>query len=366
MIYLDNAATTKLSKQAIDVFKYTIENFYNPSANYIEATKLNVQINGVRQKILNFLHAEKNYSLIFCSGATEANNMAVLQASKFKNKTILVSLGEHASVFESVKNSGRNYKTINLKKDGTVDESHLTRLLNENDVSLVAIMHVNNETGAVNDIVKLCKIVKEKNKNIEFLCDGVQGFTKLKVNLENFNVDYYTISAHKIGGIKGVGALIYKNTCNLKTLIYGGGQEFNLRSGTENVYGILSFGEVVKDRILEIDNIAKLRKCFLEQIKDVDNIKINAINASPYILSVSAKGVRSEVVVRSMSDRGVCISSGSACHSRHQDNRVLSSMGIEKEYLLGTNRFSFSIDNTLDEVKTAGKIYCEVINTLRG
>jgi len=366
MIYLDNAATTKPTESVLKAFNYAQLNFFNPSANYIESTKLSVEINAVRQKILNFLHAQNSYNLIFTSGATEANNTAIWQANKFKNKTILVSLGEHASIFESVKNCGLNYKTINLKQDGTVDENHLIKLLQENDVSMVAIMHVNNETGAINNIPDLSKIVKQHNKSIMFLCDGVQGFCKFKINLENFNVDFYTISAHKVNGLKGIGALIYKNNINLKTFIFGGGQEFNLRSGTENVGGILSFSEAVVDRSENLEYIKNLKNNFIKNIKQLKDIKINAENGSDYILSISCKGVRSEVVVRLMSEKGVNISSGSACHSRHQDNRVLNAMGISGEYLLGTNRISFSNDNTIEEIDRASKIYVDVINSIRG
>lgn len=366
MIYLDNAATTKPIKIAVEAFNSTCDNFFNPSANYIESVKLSVKINAVRQKILNFLHAFNSYNLIFTSGATEANNTAVLQANKFKNKTVLVSMGEHASVFESVKNSGLVYKTIKLKNDGTIDEEHLIELLKTNDVSLVAIMHVNNETGAINNIPHLTSLIRNYAKNALILCDGVQGFCKFKINLESFDVDFYTISAHKIGGFKGIGALIYKNNINLKTLIYGGGQEFNIRSGTENVGGILSFGEVVRELYENENYIASLKKAFITEISCLNDIKINAPNGSSYILNVSSKGVTSEVVVRMMSERKVAISSGSACHSRHQDNRVLSGMGIEHEYLLGTNRISFCSDNTLEEVKLAAKNYVEVINAIRG
>ncbi len=366
MIYLDNAATTKPCSKAIEAYNSACVDFFNPSANYLEAVKIGIKINSVRQYILNYLHAQNNYSLIFTSGASEANNTAINMAKRYKNKTVLVSLGEHASVFESVKQSGLNYKTINLKKDGTVDEEHLKKLLEETDVSLVAIMYVNNETGAINNIPKLCEMVKSKNENIMFLCDGVQGFCKFKINLENFNVDFFTVSAHKVNGFKGIGALVYKNSINLKPFIYGGGQEFGLRSGTENVAGILSFGEAVSNFESNDNKISKLKNLFINEIKALNDVQVNAQGGSDYILSISAKGVRSEVVVRKLGEYGVLASSGSACHSRHQDNRVLMAMGINGDYLLGTNRFSFSSSNTEEEAVEAAKLYVKVINELRG
>lgn len=365
MIYLDNAATTKPTSAAVEAFNSAVDDFYNISANYLDAVKLSVKVNAVRQKILNFLHAENSYNLIFTSGATESNNLAVLQASRYKNKVVLVSLGEHASVFEAVKNSGLNYKTINLKPDGTVDLTHLKQLLTENDVSLVATMFVNNETGAINDVAEIVKTVKTIKPNALVLCDGVQGFCKFKINLQNFEPDFFTISAHKIGGFKGTGALLYKNKLNIKQLIYGGGQEFNLRSGTENVGGILAFGAAVRDLTENASKIEAVKNAFLSGLKGLKDIKINSSDNNPYIVNVSAKGVRSEVVVRMLSERGVCASSGSACHSRHQDNRVLSAMGIDQNYILGTNRFSFGENNTVAEGAEAARIYTEIINELR-
>lgn len=364
MIYLDNAATTKPCDEAIKQSQKFCEAFFNPSSIYFPAISVAKDVQLARSEILERL-GDCGGNLIFTSGATEANNLAIFQATKNKNKAVITSMGEHPSVFNSVKNlenASQKVIYIPLLKSGEIDLVAFENALNNNDVGFVSIMFVNNETGAINPIEKIAKMIKNKSKSIIFHVDAVQAFAKIDFNVKNLDIDLLTISSHKIHGLKGTGALYYKAGLSVKPLAFGGGQEFGLRSGTENVSGICAFAAACK---LDGGINPALKERALEIISQLDNIKING-NGVCNILSVSAKGVKAEVVVRMLDEKGIYVSTGSACNSHKADNRVLSSMGVPKEYIEGTNRFSFSKFTTMQDVETAFAAYVEVIKELRG
>lgn len=362
MIYLDNAATTKPCKRAEEAFNEYNENFFNPSSIYINSIKVARDIANARATILCAL-GDASGNLVFTSGATEANNLAFHQATKYKNKTILVSMGEHPSVYNPAKNlqsMGYDVRFIKLNTSGEVDTDDLKANLSEN-VGFVSIMMVNNETGAINPIKEISSLVKSFNPSAIMHVDAVQGFTKLKFNVLDLGVDLLTISSHKVHGLKGTGALYFRDKFTIKPQMLGGGQEFDNRSGTENVGGIIAF----KEAVVEGNEInPNLRKRAVEIISSLDNIKING-NGSDHILNVSALGVKAEVVVRRLEMEGILVSTGSACNSHKADNRILSSMGVKRDYIEGTNRFSFSKYTTMEEVETAFTKYVEIIKDLR-
>ena len=239
MIYLDNAATTQPELDCLEEAKqFLYENYYNPSALYAEGYNLHAQLKTIRKNILNLIADDVNHELIFTSGGTEADNHALFSCAKRGN--IVISAGEHSAIYETameLKQRGIEVRIAPLDNFGAVKTDELLSLVDEK-TSLVSVMHVNNETGAVNLIEDISSKVKKKNKYTIFHSDGVQAFGKLPYFKITNDIDLYSISAHKIGGVKGVGALIKKKKLALKPFIYGGGQENGLRSGTENLFAI--------------------------------------------------------------------------------------------------------------------------------
>lgn len=350
MIYLDNAATTKQDKISLETFSvYATEKFFNPSAIY--STNMSVEVENAREIILKKLGGLTNSTLIFTGSATEGNNM-VLNSVK---DNIIISAGEHPSVYEfcqNLLNQGKNIKIIPLQKNGEVDYQKLKEEVNEK-TNLVSIIHVNGETGAINDLKKIKQIITNKNPKTLFHSDGVQAFLKIDFQLDMLDMDFYTISAHKIGGPKGIGAVYSKNKNKLRPLIYGGGQEFALRSGTENTPAIMAFAEIVKNRKPNLQHIIQLREELLSHLTE-KGIEVSA-NGSPYVLSLSFENVNGETIVNMLKTKDIFISRGSACSSKKAGNRILESMGFNLEKIKGVVRISFFETNTLEEVKQAGK-----------
>ena len=362
MIFLDNASTTKIYDEALKEYnEQSINNFYNASALYKNGSDVLKQINKTRMLILKVLGASSIDNLLFTSGATEANNMAINGCIRKNFGKLLFSNAEHPSVYNVAKmleNQGYNVDFVNLTKDGVVDEEDFK--LKVKDASFVSVMHVCNETGAINDIKKLVRIAKAVNKDVIFHSDGVQAFGKIQVNVKDLGVDLYTISAHKIHGPKGVGALYVRKGINLKPSVFGGGQEFGLRSGTENTCGILAFGVAAEKITLAVkdnfDKVKELKQSFINEITNNFDVIINSTQeCSPYIVSFAVPKVKAETILHMAEEQGVLISNGSACSSKHTDNRILSSMGIDSNVIISSVRVSFSEFNTIEEVVIAAK-----------
>lgn len=372
MIYLDNAATTPLDSSAGDIFlKYSKEYFFNASAIYNEGAKAKKDLEQAKSTLLKFMGATFNDNLIFTGSATEANNLAINGSYRKNFGTMIFSIGEHPSVYNTaleLQKKGVDVKFVNLQPNGEVDYSHLESLLNDK-ISFISIMHVSNETGAINDLKKIYELKTKYCPKAIFHSDGVQAFGKIKINLEYFGVDLYTISGHKAFAPKGIGALYVLNKNILNPIIYGGGQEYNLRSGTENIAGIKAF-EVATLNIGDIkQNYSHVQECvktFLQELNGLD-YKNNSY-FSPYVLSLSFKGVNGETLVHMMENQNILISRGSACSSKKAGNRILKNIGLSNAEILGSIRISFSKNSTIDEAKIAGcalkQCYSQLIKNL--
>ncbi len=369
MIFLDNASTTKLCETAKNTLLEEADNFYNASASYSVALENKKKIDNAKKDICSCLHIDYKENLIFTASATEANNLAIFGSAKKGDEQYIFSSGEHLCVYncaEELKNRGCNVKFVPLTDEGVVDLDALKSIL-EAPTAFLSCIHVSNETGAINDIQKIGEILKSKWKNAIFHCDGVQAFGKIDVNLSALkNVDLYTISAHKIGGPKGIGALFVRNKAKLKPYVFGGGQEYGLRSGTENLQSIMAFAATSKQKFKDISQnyeyVLNLNKHFIGEIQKFkdDRIKINSKNGSPYIISLSFPGVKGETLVRMCDDDGLLVGTGSACSSKKAAlNRILLAMNKSKPEIEGAIRISFSKDNTLEEVELAAKILVE-------
>lgn len=366
MIYFDNAATTKPVDKCLKLAEeYFNDNYYNPSALYRSGYGLNGQLKAARSNIIKNIADENKFTLIFTSCGTEADNQAIFNV---RRGNIVTTLGEHAAVNSAVlqlQQSGFDVRFAKLNPDGSVNVENLLGLIDEK-TSLVSVIHVNNETGAVNDIRKISEEVKRKNKFALFHSDGVQAFGKVEFSLTD-NIDLYSVSAHKIGGVKGCGALIKKKSLQIRPYIYGGGQESGLRSGTENVFAIKCFEYATQQKYERLqENYQKVKALNSFMRKNLDKSLFTVISgeyASPYILSVAANGVRGETILHEADDKGLIIGTGSACssNSKKRYSRVILSCGIDEKTADGILRISFSDCNTLKEAEEAVKILNETV-----
>ncbi|MEG2688247.1 MAG: cysteine desulfurase family protein [Clostridia bacterium] len=372
MIYLDNAATTKTYLESAEIAaKYSVDNFFNPSALYSEAVGVFKDIKQARETLKQALRIGDG-ELYFVSGGSEADNTALFSTRKPKGSKIVVSIGEHDAIIQSanqLKEQGYNVVFAPINKDGSVNEQEFVNLLDDT-VSLVSIMHVSNETGAINDIKKLVKLTRKYAPNAIFHSDGVQAFCKINVNLRSLDVDLYSISGHKIHAPKGIGALYVKNGVSIKPFVFGGGQEKGMRSGTENTPVIMAFENAVKQNIATFDEKYSQKAKYIEQLRnrlvaELPNIITITpeLNAAPHILTVAFEGVRGEVLLHSLEKHNILVGIGSACSSHHE-SRFKSLLGLDEAHKDGIVRFSVSEFNDLAEIETVVSAIKEELSTL--
>jgi len=370
MIYLDNAATTKPSKKAIDLAqKFNEEFYFNPSALYQGGLSNAREIKKAKESILTNLGAV-NFDVIFTSCGTESDNTAIFGV--VKRGKFVTTKGEHSAVYKSfleLKNKGFEVEFIDINPDGTVNTSNLYEYVRENKPDFISIVHVNNETGGINDVNTIAKNVKAISPKTIFHSDGVQAYGKIPFRLGK-DIDLYSISAHKINALKGCGALIKRKNLNVSPLIIGGGQEGGLRSGTENIFGIKVFEyagiEHYKNIKENFNCVKKLNEILRGNLDSEYFTIISSLNSSPYVLTVSAKGLRGEVIMHSLELKGIIVGNGSACSSKNRYSRVLESAGYSNDVLDGVVRISFSIENTIDEVLTTANELNLIAKRLKG
>ncbi len=369
MIYLDNAATTRPNENAVRrAGIFLTERYFNPSALYGGGFAVNGELAAGKKFLLSRIADPIDYDITITSCGTEADNHALFCCGKRGN--IVTTEGEHAAVFacaQELKNRGIEVRFARLKEDGSVDEEHLLSLIDEK-TSLVSVIHVNNETGAINRIAELSKRVKAKNPRAVFHSDGVQAYGKIPVKL-NKEIDLYAVSAHKIGGLKGTGALIRKKSLPLAPYIFGGGQENGKRSGTENVFGIMTFYYAAEEKFARLKEeqkeVERLREEVWGALDRTLFTRLSPQDGTPYILTVSAEGLRGEVLQRMLYDNGLAVGTGSACSSKHRYSRVMTACGYGERVLDGVFRLSFSPQNTREEGLRAAKILNETANKLK-
>lgn len=370
MIYLDNAATTRPDRGCLEeAQQFIYQNFYNPSALYAEGYNLHIMLKQARANILSLI-ADDNYEVIFTSCGTEADNHALFCGGRRGN--VVTTMGEHAAVFSAaaeLKQRGIEVRLAPLRSDGGVDEDELVRLVDDK-TSLVSVIHVNNETGAVNDVNAIAKKVKAKNPRALFHSDGVQAFGKIPFKLSE-NIDLYSTSSHKIGGMKGTGALFKRKKLVLKPFIFGGGQENGMRSGTENVFGIKMFElAAIKHCGMLRENFYNAKELSYKLWSLLDKqlfVRISPENGSPYILTVGAKGVRGETILHEADDCGLIIGTGSACSSNDKKrySRVILACGVGEDVADGILRLSLGSETCESDVVQAAAILNSVVKNRR-
>ena len=374
MIYLDNAATTKMYPEALEVLvDANRDRWFNASALYKQAADESLAIRHAREELVSFLHAGEG-ELYFLSGGTEADNTALFGTKKKKGSRVIVSEGEHDAVInpaKALKEQGFDVVFAPIRPDGGVDEKRFSELLTP-EVSLVSVMHVSNETGAVNDIAKLADMTKRVAPKAVFHSDGVQAFGKIPVSLRGTGVDLYTISGHKIHGPKGIGALFVAKGVSIRPFMLGGGQEKGFRSGTENGPAIESFAAAAKLSIERFSENYSKKRSFIEQLRNglltelPETVVVTDMERSaPHILTVAFKGVRGEVLLHSLEKRGVLVGVGSACSS-HRESRFKSLLGLDADHRDGIVRFSVSEFNDPAEVPEVVRACKEEAEILAG
>ena len=369
MIYLDNAATTKISKKAQEARAFAEENaFANSSSLHSFGMKSNDLIRKSKEIISSVINSDTS-EIYFTKGATEANNI-VIRSLSGKNSIALTSSIEHSSVYDSFNNN--NFKeVVYLKNDnyGFIDIGNLKENLNK-DVKLISIIYVNNEVGTIQNIAEISKIVKSYNKNIILHIDATQALGKVSCDVNNLNVDLMSFSAHKFHGPKGVGGLyVRKEFLNkIKSVLFGGGQQI-ISSGTDNHPEIYAMAIALKEQVesKEYNYINDLNIYMRNLIEyNISDYRINTPNFdySPYILSVAFTNIKSEVLLHMLEEKDIYVSSGSAC-SKGDNNRILEGLGIEDEYKDGVIRFSFSNDISKEDLDYTVEVLKESIDTIR-
>ena len=374
MIYLDNSATTRtLDAAAEAAAKYMRQDFFNPSAAYSPAVEAERAVNAARSRLASMIHAAPE-EIIYTSGGTESNNTAIFGALKARRGTgrIIVGATEHPSVYSAIMTlkGPNNVTEARVDSTGTQDVNSLMSALS-NDVAFVSIMHVNNETGAINDIPSIYKAVKQRAPGAIMHVDGVQGF--LKVPFDARYCDMYSISGHKFHAPKGVGALYIKRGVRFAGGQIGGGQERNLRSGTTNPPGIMGMDAAIEYYQANLDEIRrKLMQMKLRLAKNLSFIRDAYINGpepslgAPHILNVSFLGVRGEVLLHALEEKGIYVSTGSACSAHKKGkNRILNAMGVVGDRQEGAIRFSICPFNTEDEMDITADVIEEQLAFLR-
>ncbi|MDR2090548.1 MAG: aminotransferase class V-fold PLP-dependent enzyme [Clostridiales bacterium] len=352
MIYLDNAATTRVYPELNETINYyNTERFFNGSALYAEAAAVSRDLKNARENLLRHLGGDGG--LIFTASGTEADNMAFF-CKTFKPKSrIIISDIEHAAVLNTAaafKQKGFDVVSCHVDGGGRAVFERFQELLTP-ETAFVSIVHVSNETGAVNDIEKIARAAKAANKDCIVHSDGVQAFKKIGVNVGKLGADLYSVSAHKIHAPKGVGALYFKKGMNLNTFIYGGGQEMNIRSATENLAGIAAFSkaaDIADGRGIDRGLLPRLKDFLTDNFDVMINTPEEDISG---ILSVSFAWIRSETLLHSLEKHGVIVGTGSACSSKKGVGRIAEALRLPKKYYEGILRISISGDTTEDEIE---------------
>jgi cysteine desulfurase len=353
-IYLDNAAATKVYPEAAEAVEKALKiNYANPSSLHNFALKAENTLKNSRKTAAAYFDADSK-EIIFTSGGTESNNLAIfgiVNAYQNRGRHLITSAVEHSSVnqvFKELEKQGWEVDNIKVDKNGQVDLKYLESLIRK-DTVLVSIMHVNNELGTVLPVYKIAEIIKKKNRLTFFHVDGVQAAGKIYTKVKNSMIDLYSISGHKLHAPKGTGLLYIKNGVNIKPLFYGGGQQRNLRPGTENIPGIAGLAAALKkmpslDKKESINKeLSNKRDYFIKKLKEIKKIKINSpINGAPHIINFSIDNIKGEIMVHALETENVFLSTGAACSAKNQDSRILKAVGFSQQRSENSLRASLS------------------------
>lgn len=391
-IYLDNSATTRCFDEVRNLMCEVMDvDFGNPSSMHNIGVAAEKYVKDAKEAFVKVLKC-KDKEILFTSGGTESDNMAIIgavNANKRVGNHLITTKIEHPAILETMKymeSLGYEVTYLDVNKSGIVEEGTLRNALRK-DTVLVSIMHVNNEIGSVMPIEKFGKIIKENNPQTIFHVDSVQGFGKFRINPKKAYIDLMSVSGHKIHGPKGIGILYIGEKVKINPIIFGGGQQKGLRSGTENVPAIAGIGKaselIYTDFDEKIEKLYELKKYFIDEITKIENVTVNGLTVAdvnsdnpcdienikltaPHIVSVSVKGVRAEVLLHALEDKGIYVSAGSACASNKPAiSETLKAISLPAELLDSTVRFSFSMETEKEDLEYTLEVLKELIPVLR-
>lgn len=376
--YFDNSATTKVTESVKDiVVKAMTEDFGNPSAMHLKGVEAEKYIKSSAESLARLLKVQEK-EILFTSGGTESDNLALIGAT-FANKRsgnhIITTSVEHPAVSQPalfLQEQGFEVTYLPVDSRGVVKMDALKAVLRE-DTILVSVMYVNNEVGAVMPVEEIAALVHEKSPKALFHVDAIQAFGKYRIYPKKMGIDLLSVSGHKIHGPKGVGFLYINEKAKIQPQILGGGQQGGMRSGTDNVPGIAGLGtaavEIYKNLEENVENMYRLKEYIAQGLEKIGDIRINGMDlreGAPQILSISVMGVRSEVLLHSLEERGIYVSAGSACSShKRKPSATLAAMGMSKDQIESTVRLSFCEENTIEEADYFLQVMGELVPMLR-
>lgn len=376
--YFDNSATTKVLDSVKDIVVKTMtEDYGNPAAKHRKGMEAEQYIRDARKIIADTMKVQEK-EILFTSGGSESNNMALIGAAwanQRAGKHIISTSIEHPSVYNPLgvlEELGFEVTILPVDHDGHISLKELEEAIRP-DTILVSTMYVNNEVGAVEPVEEISKIIKAKNPSTLYHVDAIQAYGKYVIRPKKQGIDLLSVSSHKIHGPKGVGFLYIRNGVKIKPLIYGGGQQAGMRSGTENVPGVAGFGAAAKEMYTnhaeKVQKLIELKDYMTDRLGEIEGTVINSKKgeaSAPQIVSVSFEGVRSEVLLHVLEDKGVYVSSGSACSSNHPGiSGTLKGIGVAQKLLDSTIRMSFGMFNTKEEVDYTIDVLKELVPVLR-
>lgn len=376
--YLDNSATTRCSDRAFALIqKVLLEDYGNPSSLHMKGVEAERYVKAAREKIAKTLKVTEK-EIIFTSGGTESNNLAILGtafANRRAGNRIITTAVEHASVANPMKfleEEGFEVIYLPVDENGVISLKDLEEALSDQMI-LVSLMHVNNEIGAVEPVEEAAALVHEKCPKALVHVDAIQSYGKFRIYPKKSGIDLLSVSGHKIHGPKGSGFLYVKEKTKIKPIIYGGGQQNGMRSGTENVPGIAGLGEaaaeIYEDFKEKQDRLYALKERFIQAVTTIPGVSVNGKtgrDSAPHIVSVSVEGVRAEVLLHSLEDKQIYVSSGSACSSNKPAvSRTLKGIGLKQNLLDSTVRFSFSVHTTEEEIDYAADVLKTLVPALQ-
>ena len=377
-VYLDNSATTRCSERAKDIMvKVLMEDYGNPSSLHMKGVEAENYIKEAKKKIAKTMKVDEK-EILFTSGGTESNNTALIGAAlanKRAGSHIITTSIEHASVSATaayLEELGFRVTYLKVDKDGLISLDELREAVCE-DTILVSMMMVNNEIGALEPIEEAIRVIREKNPKTLVHVDAIQAYGKYRIFPKKIGIDLLSVSGHKIHAPKGTGFLFIKDKTKVKPLIYGGGQQKGMRSGTENVPGVAALGEasaeIYEDFEEKIEHLYQIKERFVNGVSQIEGVSLNGKtgrDSAPQIVSVSIDGVRSEVMLHTFEDRKIYVSAGSACSSNKPSvSHTLTGIGLKSSLLDSTIRFSFSVHTTEEEIDYALDVMKEVVPKLR-
>ena len=377
-VYFDNSASTKVSEKAIEIMLKTMRDDYaNTSGKHIKGVEAESYVKDAADIIAKTLKVKKG-EIIFTSGGTESNNMALIggaMSRKRYGKHIIISGIEHPAVYrpaEFLTEQGFELSVLPVNSEGQVDLELLKSTIRD-DTVLVSVMYVNNEIGAIEPVEEISKIIKAENKDILFHVDAIQAYTKLRINPKSQGIDMLSASGHKFHGPKGVGFLYIDSNVKINPIIFGGGHQRGMRSGTLNTTGIAGMGVAAKEAYDNFDErinkISDLKYYLMDELEKTEGAILNTgrgENFAPQVISVSFEDIRAEVLLHALEDRGIYVSSGSACSSNHPGiSGTLKAIGVRDDLLDATIRISLSELNNKEEADYFIKNLKELLPLLR-